>query len=199
MDIEPPAETRPAEAPAEGAPADDEPTRSPQGLALRMPSTSRLEPITPPQRWYGWQTLLADAAGVALLAGATGLAYGTSIDTQTKYYAFVPGAVALGLGAPVLHARHGAIDRAAASGLARMLGVPVLMAGTWLFGASQNRCNSSPLTPIACPPGSEEGSRLETPLLVGGIALAGISALDAIFAWSAPPPPAPSIVRVGIR
>lgn len=186
MDVDPPAEARPAE-PTADAP-DTATSPSSGGLAVRVPNRFRPEPIAPPPRWYGWQTLLADGAGVALLVVGAGLVRLPALR-QCDLYCYMPGAVTFGLGTPVLHGRHDAGGRAVASGLARMLGVPVLMLGAALVQVAQSRCHSSPLAPVACTPPDDSGSNPTVPLLVGGIAGAGISALDAVFAWSTSPPP----------
>ena len=197
MDVDPPAEARPAE-PTADAP-DTATSPSSGGLAVRVPNRFRPEPIAPPPRWYGWQTLLADGAGVALLTSYAVLTGATNIASGPRFFGFfVPGALTLGLGTPILHAQHGAFDRAAASGLARLLGVPLLMLGT-VIASGPKLDLDWPGSPRAASAPGGSGPSLAAPLVVGGIAAAGIVTLDAFFAWSAPPPPSPSTVRVGIR
>lgn len=193
MDVDLPAETRLADLPPDH-PEEDTPPKSAAsgGIAVRVPDRFRPEPIPPTLRWYGWQTLLADAAGVALLSAGVGMARIPGVRDY-DLYCYVPGAVMLGLGTPVLHARNGAIDRAAASGLARMVGIPAVVLSTVLFQVSQAPSAATPFDGTA-PARRGPSSDIVAPLVVGGIAVAGISALDAIFAWSAPPPP-----RVGAR
>jgi hypothetical protein len=68
-------------------------------------------------RWYGWQTLLADAGTVAL----TGLAAKLPATEHGYGYVFAPGYV---LGGPVVHVAHGNHTRALTS-LGLRLGLPL--------------------------------------------------------------------------
>ncbi len=187
MDADPPAETRLADPPPDYPSEDTPPTPGASGgVAVRMPNRFRPEPIPPPARWYGWQTLLADGAAIALLGSYTVLSATTTISSDTRLFGLLaPGALAWGLGTPVLHARHRAFDRAAASGLARMIGLPLLMLGTVV--ASGPKIDTSwPGDTIANPTHEDLRPGYVTPLVVGGMAAAGIVALDAVFAWTSP-------------
>ena len=96
-------------------------------------------PVTAPAtaRWYGGQTLMADAGGIGLIttalaldaAGARGPAVGGT---------FLLGVGGLLLGGPVVHAVHGRWGRAGAS-LALRVGLPILgwAAG---FGIGRQSC-----------------------------------------------------------
>lgn len=79
------------------------------------PATSLTRPIItapPGATWYGWQTALADGAGVALLFGA--------LEAGSPRVA-VAGGTSLLLGAPLIHLGHGGWVRAALSVVMRAI------------------------------------------------------------------------------
>ena len=92
-------------------------------------ATARAEDGAPPQtRWYGWQIMLADAAGIALIfAGAKG-------DNAAVATA---GVSVLVLGSPLIHLAHHAPGDAATSLLVRALPFGASLA---LFGLIHPEC-----------------------------------------------------------
>jgi hypothetical protein len=79
--------------------------------------------VEPAVHWYGWQTLLVDAAGPAALLTARA-AVGPSFPSTVGPAFWVAGASTYALGAPVVHAAHGQWGRAAGS-LGLRLGLPL--------------------------------------------------------------------------
>jgi hypothetical protein len=81
-------------------------------------------PISPAapvlERWYGWQTLLTDAAAITLTVALT--ANADEHDDAAVIGAFVIGASAFALGGPIVHAAHGHWGKAGIS-LASRLGL----------------------------------------------------------------------------
>jgi hypothetical protein len=89
-------------------------------------------------RWYGWQTMLPDAAALGL--GLTAYGLGKDDSVNTKPLALTAVALYLG-GAPALHFIHGNATRGIESVLLR-LGLPV--AGGLLGGIAGSRfCHST--------------------------------------------------------
>lgn len=80
------------------------------------PPPEPTEARSSPSRWYGWQTLLVDAAAAGILAG--GLVSWTVEPTVIGYGGFL-------FGAPVVHAVHGNYGRMLASFALRLI-VPAL-------------------------------------------------------------------------
>ena len=91
-----------------------------------------------PSRWYGWQTLAADGASLALSLGAIGVAGAGGSDSDTPSEALVWGSLGTYvLGAPVVHWVHQNTGRGFAS-LGLRVGGPVVLG---LIGAEAEGCS----------------------------------------------------------
>ncbi len=82
-------------------------------LGLSLARVARADDAAAPRRWYGWQTLVTDGAGVVLIAAS-------SVPEGHHSYRVASGLVGAGLttlvlGAPVVHAAHGRWGAAAGS------------------------------------------------------------------------------------
>jgi hypothetical protein len=98
-------------------------------------------PIAPavpvPERWYGWQTLLTDAGAITLTIALTASA--DEHDDAAVIGAFVIGASAFALGAPIVHVAHGHWGKAGIS-LALRLGLS-LIGGAIGAGVGADSCS----------------------------------------------------------
>lgn len=117
----PPAKPEPEPEPPKPPPAErkDEPAAEAKPLAEATPRSST------PSSWYGWQTLISDAASAAVLTG--GLVSWTIEPTVVGYSGFL-------LGTPIVHAVHGNWGRGLASFGLRLL-APAVAGG---IGAALN-------------------------------------------------------------
>jgi hypothetical protein len=132
-------EVAPAQAAREAVPAVVEAPAAPASAAssVRTPSES-IHPLPfeeAPSRWYGWQTLAADGASLALSIGAIGVA-GSGSDTPSEALAW--GALATyALAAPVVHWVHENPGRGFAS-LGLRVGGPIVLG---LIGVEAEDCS----------------------------------------------------------
>jgi hypothetical protein len=149
--------------------------------AAAAPATNELdtpwlieEQVKPPKRnWYGWQTLIADAAAAGILAG------GLASSGQTESALLWTSAVTYASAGPLVHVAHGDSRGAGISlgvrvgaplgGMVVGLGVGLLIGG--VFGATQPQADCGP-GPALCPPPAVELG------LLGGVlgAVIGMSA-----------------------
>jgi hypothetical protein len=136
--------------------------------AEETPETPTLDDPT----WYGWQTLLADGAAAALVAG--GLASGRSVVTAAGVasFALTPG---------VIHGVHGHPGKAAGD-IAVRIGSPIVcavvlgLAGA-LLGRTTAPSHYGPADDVS-PSGAETGLTLGG--LIGlGVGVVAASAIDA--------------------
>lgn len=152
------------------------------------PPPQSIDETTPERVWYGWQTLLNDAAATGLFIGALELGHGDLYDTGGSLGANA--LATLGIagyvgGAPVIHLVHGRPGYAGGSALLR-IGLP-LIGGVVGNGAA------------TCPPPEGDYGNCGLPeLLVGFVGgLVAASVIDsALFAWERPkaePPVGPQL------
>jgi hypothetical protein len=88
----------------------------------------------PTERWYGWQTLAADGAGIGLLIYSGSAAFEGTLP-------IVAGTLGVGtllLGAPAIHAAHG---RWGTGALSLGLRIALPLVGVGIAGASSNSCS----------------------------------------------------------
>lgn len=81
-------------------------------VSVAIASAGRAEETSSETRWYGWQIILADAVGVALVAGGAKL---------SSALAIAGGVTTLALGSPLIHAAHHAPRDAGVSFLVRVV------------------------------------------------------------------------------
>ena len=120
-----------------GAASAQTPPALPEPWPEAAPAIAPPPPEVLPTRWYGWQTLTADASAVGML----GLAL--ALDDGSGYSSGPPALVLASLGTivfggPAIHAAHGHWSKAGFS-LALRLGAPLL---GWAvgFGLGQEPC-----------------------------------------------------------
>jgi hypothetical protein len=94
----------------------------------------------PPQRWYGWQTLLVDAAALTLvIAGA--IVAGDSRRNEDIGLGMVIGGTIVGLaGAPVVHMAHSKWNNAGVSSGIRLGGALVVLGSAAGCSAERGGC-----------------------------------------------------------
>jgi hypothetical protein len=117
-----------------------------------------LVPARPTRRWYGWQTLLVDAA-------AFGIA--TTTDINVDYLSQPTGVAVVGLytlGGPGVHLAHGNVGRAIGS-FALRLGLP---AAGWVIGSAG---------------GNDVGSAITGVLLAASGYLAAVAIDASVLSW----------------
>src|SRR6185436_18594378 len=94
----------------------------------------------PPQRWYGWQTLLVDAGALSLVITGVIIAE-DSHRTEEIGMGMVIGGVIGGLaGPPLVHAAHGKWDNAGISTGFRLGGAAVVFGSAAACSAERGRC-----------------------------------------------------------
>ena len=136
------------------------------------------------RHWYGWQTLLVDAATVALAATVGTVDSG---DRQVENVIAGMVLVPYALGGPVVHAAHGQWGRAGAS-LGLRLGAPTVGAlGGYLVGSAS--CARPDTSDVPC---AAVGAGLG--LLAGGAAAIILDA--AVLAYE--PEAAPNLALVPV-
>ncbi len=137
-------------------------------------------PLTAPGRWYGWQTLLADASFIAVFASTPAwgdVGEGGGIALVFDLLGFLATA-------PVIHSVHGNADAGGMTMLLR-LGATSVGALTGFGAGAAARCSSEPATLFSSFCGiSNAGRGAYYGTLIG----AGLAAvLDAVaFAWEKP-------------
>lgn len=101
--------------------------QAPPPLPENWPEAAPSIPMTPAapvqERWYGWQTLLADAGAITLTIALTTNA--DERDDAAVIGAFVIGASAFALGGPIVHGAHGHWGKAGVS-LALRVGLSLI-------------------------------------------------------------------------
>ncbi len=100
--------------------------------AAADPVATEVDPA-PRRQWYGWQTLLVDAAAVGFVV--------VGLRTQSTPVGYT-GVLTYLFGGPVVHAAHGR-GGATLGSLALRLGVP-LATGWILTGGSEDRASDAP-------------------------------------------------------
>lgn len=124
-----------------------------------LPAASRPEPH-PTLRWYGYQTLLADGAALALAIPAVTSPWGSA--TQQGFG--VASGITYGLGGPIVHLAHGHLDKALLD-LGLRAAVPLALGFIGgLIGAAANPCDS---TQLLCGLGSGAGASVGALVGVG--------------------------------
>lgn len=101
--------------------------------------TSFVKPAKPPkltERWYGWQTLIADAAAVGLVVAGL---------ERRRPAVFASGITLYGLAAPTIHWLHGQPRQGNISAAIRIGGV-VLFTVSAMTGAAKNGTINNPST-----------------------------------------------------
>ena len=121
-------ETPEAEAPEPG----DDLTKMKKG-GPPEPGADGVSRAVPARRWYGWQTLLADAVPAF---GLTILASQRNTDSKDTVLDFC--AVTYVVGAPIVHLAHGQGGKAALSLLIRAAGPLLIVGGTANSSSSNN-------------------------------------------------------------
>ena len=159
-----------------------EPAAAQTALVSSPSNTVAAPPPSLFSRWYGWQTLLADAA--SLTAVASGLALGND-GSFSSTAAIATGATGYVLAAPVIHWRHDQLERAGGS-LALRLVLPMAALGVGaIVTPSSEHCPAKSEAEYEryCEP---RFKRVTTVAVVSGLLAA--SFIDAVvLAWEAPP------------
>ncbi len=122
----------PASARAQGTPPTAEPAppqasappRRPWREAMERAPASEIEAAGTERVWYGWQTLLVDLSGVALLVG------GAAADEEMFAIA---GLAVIGLGSPIVHFAHQNSSAAVISFAIRATSIGLLFLGVVLI------------------------------------------------------------------
>jgi hypothetical protein len=96
--------------------------------------------IEPPQRWYGWQPLLIDAAAVSLvIAGAI---VADSRRTEDMGVGMIIGGAVGGLlGPPIVHSAHGKWENAGISTGFRLGGAAIVFGSAAACSSERGRCS----------------------------------------------------------
>jgi len=169
--------------------AADEPTVQGPAPAVAPSSASSVDPA-----WYGWQTLIADTADIALLL----VALKTS-DSSSTGAAVALGAVGFIVPAPAIHLAHGQSVRAGIS-FGLRLGLPLLLGGVGMITGQGSCGGSSPPAPgsfdlsgLQCLDEAVQGAVIGAAVGMGFAVLIDASAL----AW-APRDHAPAAVPVAL-
>jgi hypothetical protein len=136
------------------------------------------EPAEKSERWYGWQTLAADAVPATLLVA------GVALDDGTSPSLYGAAALTFVVGGPVIHAVHDHAGKALGS-LGLRLALPVVGV---VIGSSV----APPLNPCPALPGGECEESDSTPVLLGGVfGMTAASIIDsALLAYEAETPAA---------
>jgi hypothetical protein len=94
----------------------------------------------PPQRWYGWQTLLVDAAALSLVIAGAVVAEDSRRTEEMGIGMIVGGAIGGLIGPPIVHAAHGKWDNAGISGGLRLGGAAVVFGSAAACSSERGRC-----------------------------------------------------------
>lgn len=165
------------------------PPPAPWPQAAPPPAVAPAEPTV--ERWYGWQTLLADTGVLTLAIGLGG-----AVDERDE--AAVIGAVVAGVGAfalagPIVHAAHGHWRKA--GGSLALRGGLLLLGGALGYAIGEESCGQYVYDHEGC--GIGEGA---AGLVIGGVlAIIADSAILARDQVPLPARPAPAVTFTPLR